>query len=65
MYNTITPNEKLCVGELSTAFTWYVNKNGVHHYAINSLLYLRTLREKCVQMYKEFILQLPLYAKAI
>ena len=26
MYNT-TPNEKLFTGELSTAFTWYVNKN--------------------------------------
>ena len=46
MYNTTTLNEKLFTAEFSTAFTWYVNKDGVHHYAINSLLYLRTLREK-------------------
>ena len=45
MHYTPTLNKKLFVGELSTAFTWYVNKNGVHHCAINSLLYLRTLRE--------------------
>ena len=37
--------------------------NGIH--AINSLLYLRTLREKYVKMYEEFILQLCLYYKAI
>ena len=43
MHNTTTLNEKLFAGELSTAFTLYVNKNGVHHYAINFLLYLRTL----------------------
>ena len=41
MYNTATSNE-------STAFTWYVNKNGVHHYAINSLSCLQMLREKNV-----------------
>ena len=39
MHNTTIPNEKLLTGELSTAFTWYVNKNGAYHYAINSLLY--------------------------
>ena len=38
MHNT-TPNEKLSTGELSTAFTLYVNNNGAHHYAINSFLY--------------------------
>ena len=42
MHYTTTPNEKLFTGELSAAFTWYVNNNRVHHYAINSLLYLRT-----------------------
>ena len=56
MHNTTPQNEQLFAGELSTTFTWYVNKNGVHHYAINSLLYLGTLREKYVKMYKEFIL---------
>ena len=49
MHNTITPNERLFTGELSTAFTWYVNKNGVNYYAINLVLYLRTLTEKYVK----------------
>ena len=57
MHNTTTPNEKLFTGELSTVFTWCVNKNGVHHCATYSLLYLRTLREKYVKLYKEFMLQ--------
>ena len=34
MLNTTNPNEKLFTGELSTAFIWYVHKNGLHHYAI-------------------------------
>ena len=65
MHNITTPNETLFAGELSTAYTWYINKNGVHHYAINLLLYLRTLREKYLKMYGEFITQLHMYAKAI
>ena len=45
MHNTTTPNEKLFTDELHTAFAWYVNKQGVNHYAINSLLYLHMLKE--------------------
>ena len=41
------------------------NENGVHHNAINLLLYLRTLREKYIKMYEEVIMQLCMYAKAI
>ena len=51
MHNRTTSNERLFAGELSTAYTWYVNKNGVHHYAINLFLYLRTLRKKYIKMY--------------
>ena len=40
MHNTTTPSERLFADELSTAYTWYVNENGVHHYAIYLLLYL-------------------------
>ena len=65
MYNIITSNERLFAGELSAAFTWYINKNGVHHYAINFLLYLRTLREKYIERYEEFIMQLKMYANVI
>ena len=56
MHNATTPNEKLFPGKLR--ITWYVHKNRVHHYAINSLLYLRTLKEKYVKRYEEFIMQL-------
>ena len=47
MHNNTTPNEKLVTGDFSTAFTWYINQQGVHHYAVYSLLYLRTLRKIC------------------
>ena len=65
MHNTTTQNEKLFAVELHTAFTWYVNKQGVHHCAINSFLYLHMLKGKYVKMYEEFIMQLSMYAKAI
>ena len=63
MQNNTTPNERLFTGDFSTAFTWYVNQRGVNHYAIKTLLYLRTLREKYVKMYEEFIMQLCIYVK--
>ena len=38
---------------------------GMQHYSINSLLYLRTVQDKYVSLYKEFITQLHIYAAAI
>ena len=65
IHNKTTINEKLFTGELSTAYTWYVNKQGIQHYAIYSLLYLRMTRDKYIKMYEEFITQLCMYAKII
>ena len=65
MHNITTPNERLFAGKIGSSFTWYLTKNGVHHYAINMLLYLRTLREKYVKLYEDFIVQLCMYAKAV
>ena len=65
MHNITTPNEKLFSGKLGSSFTWYLSKEGVNHYAINTLIYLRMLREKYVKMYEEFKIQLCLYAKVI
>ena len=68
MDNITTPNEELFAGQLNAAYTWYINTDsttGIQHYAINSLLYLRTIKEKHIQMYKEFIMHLHMYAKAI
>ena len=38
---------------------------GIQHYAINSMLYLRTIKDKYIEMYNEFILQIHNYAKVI
>ena len=58
MHNLTPPNERLFAGKLSSWYNWYLTKDGVNLYAINSLLYLRTIREKCVKMYEEFFIQL-------
>ena len=65
MHNITTPNERLFASELGSSFTWYLTKEGVNHFAINTLLYLRMLREKYVKMYEKFIIQLKMYAKSI
>ena len=52
MHIITTPNERLFASKLGSSFTWYLTKNGVHQYAINTLLYLRTLRgnvSKCMK----------------
>ena len=64
MHNSIMEIEKL-FGQLNTVYTWYINAPGTQHYAIDSLLHLRTIKDKYIQMYKEFITQLPIHAKAI
>ena len=65
MHNITTWNEKLFVGKLSNWYQWYLSKDGVSHYAINSLLYITTMREKYVRMYEKFISQLQMYVNAI
>ena len=61
MHNTTTWNEKKFSSKLNHCFHWYLSKDGVGHYAINSLLYLNILREKYVKIYEQFIskLQMP------
>ena len=41
----------------------YSQDKGVHNYAINSVLFLTTVREKYVKMYERFIEELKLYSK--
>ena len=65
MHNITSPNERLFAGKLGSSFTWHLIQNGVHHYAIDSLLYLKTLREKYIKMYEEFITQLCMYGMVI
>ena len=65
MHNSTTTNEKLFASKLDSWYNWYLTNNGIGHYAINSLLYLRMLRKKYVKMYEKFINQLCMYAKVI
>ena len=39
MPNTITFNENLFASKLNHWFHWYLSKDGVGHYVINSLFY--------------------------
>ena len=60
--------ESLFAGKVTEAYEYYSQMHGdchIQHYAINSMLYLRTIKDKCIKMYNEFILYLHNYAKAI
>ena len=48
IHNTTTSNEKLFVRQHSTTVlqSLYANVQGIQHYSINSLLYLRTVKDK-------------------
>ena len=65
MHNTTTEIERLFAGQISGAYTWYINALNTQEFAIESLLYLRTIKDKYIQMYNEFISQLHIYVKAI
>ena len=62
-----SPNAKLFAGQQGTALLQpiYANVQGIQHYSINSLLYLRIVKEKYVLIHKEFITQLCIYATTI
>ena len=55
MHNKTTWSEKLFADKFSNWYQWYLSKDGAVHYAINSILYITTFREKYVKMYKNFI----------
>ena len=57
--------EKLYVGQVNNWFDKYSVSQGVNYYAIHSLLYLRTIQEKYIKMYKRFVNQLKEYLSAI
>ena len=38
---------------------------GIQHYAVNSILYLRTIKDKYIEIYNKFISQLHIYTKAV
>ena len=67
IHNPTTSNEKSFMGEDSslTLCSMYANAQGIQHYSINSVLYLRTVKDKYVLLYKELIVQLHIYTAAI
>ena len=63
--NFTTWNKKTFAGKLHDWMEIYSQDEGVCNYAINSVLFLTTVREKYVKMYERFIKELKLYSKAI
>ena len=56
MHNRTTWNEKLLASKFNHWYHWYLFNDGIGHYAINSLLFLTTARERYVKMYERFII---------
>ena len=65
MQNFTTWNEKIFTGKLHDWMEIYSQDKGMCNYAINSVPFLTTVREKYVKMYERFIEELKLYSKAI
>ena len=67
IHNTTTSHERLFTGQHSPSVfkTLYAHSLGLHHYSKNSLLYLRTIQDKYISLYKEIISQLHMYTSAI
>ena len=67
IHNTTSLHERLFAGQQSslTLRSLYANVLGLQHYFINSLLYLRTVWDKYIALYKELITQLCIYAASI
>ena len=59
--------EKIVTTIQSTHYkpTWYVSEQGTVHYAINSSLYLKTLKEKYITLHENLTYRLEIYANAI
>ena len=67
IHNTTSSYERLFVGKQSslTLRSLYANILGLQHYSINSFLYLKTVQDKYIALYKELITQLHIYTLSI
>ena len=67
IHNTTSSYENLFAGQQSslTLKSLYVHSLHLHHYSINSLLYLRPIQDKYIALYRELITQLQIYTSAI
>ena len=66
-HNTTSLYERLFAGQQSslTLRSLYANSLGLHHYSINSLLYLRKVQDTYIALNRELISQLHIYATSI
>ena len=67
IHHTTSSHERLFAGQHSslTLKSLYAHSLSLHHYSINSLLYLRTIQDKYISLYRELISQLCIYASSI
>ena len=68
IHNTTSSHERLFAMDNKVSLTLkslYALPLGLHHYSISSLLYLRTIQDKYIALYRELIAQLWIYASAI
>ena len=65
MQNFTTWNKKTFTGKLHDWMELYTQDKGMHNYAINSVLFLTTIREKYIKVYERFIKEIKLYSKVI
>ena len=66
IHNTTSLHERLFTGQQSsqTLRSLYANLLGLNHYSINSLLYLKTVQDKYIALYRQLITQLHIYTSA-
>ena len=60
-------HEKLFAGQHSSLSfkSLYAHSVGLHYYSVNSLMYLRTIQDKYITLYRELISQLHISASVI
>ena len=67
MHNTTSSHERLFTGQQSslTLRPLYAHALGLHHYSINSLLYLRTIHDKYIALYRCYVQQCIMLLKFV
>ena len=68
LHSRQTLYEGLYAGQTSVVHKAYLQMHStcrIQHYVVNSMIYLQTIKDKYIEIYNEFILQLLIYTKAV
>ena len=68
LHNRQSMYESLCAKQITKAYEYYSQMHGdcdIQHYVIKSMLYLRTRKNKYIEMYNKFISQIHNYTKQL